>query len=46
VAKWLLEVKNDIDVSANNECAFWNACHKGQVAKWLKSFHNIRNFNT
>jgi ankyrin repeat protein len=37
ILKWLLEIKPDIDISANNELAFDNACHYGSIetAKWL-----------
>ena len=37
VAKWLLKVKPDINISVNNECAFRYACVNGhlEVAKWL-----------
>ena len=35
--KWLLEIKPDIDISANNELAFEYACYFGSIetAKWL-----------
>lgn len=37
ILKWLLEIKPDIDISANNELAFDNACYYGsfETAKWL-----------
>ena len=37
VAKWLLEVKPDINISADNESAFRNVCQEGhlEIAKWL-----------
>ena len=37
VAKWLLSVKPDINISAQNEEAFSYACKKGHLefAKWL-----------
>jgi hypothetical protein len=37
ILKWLLEIKPDIDISANNEEAFYNACYNGSIetAKWL-----------
>jgi hypothetical protein len=39
VAKWLLSVKPDINISANNEEPFRLACfaRKLEVAKWLQS---------
>lgn len=37
ILKWLLEIKPDINISANNEQAFYNACYNGslEIAKWL-----------
>ena len=37
VAKWLLKIKPDIDISAENDHAFREACKNGhlQIAKWL-----------
>ncbi len=37
VAEWLLTVKSDLDISANNETAFLRSCERGylQVAQWL-----------
>ena len=39
VTKWLLSVKPDINISANNDHAFRYSCLKGhlEVAKWLLS---------
>jgi len=37
ILKWLLEIKPDINISVNNEQAFYTACYHGsiEVAKWL-----------
>ena len=39
VAQWLLTVKPNIDISANNEYAFCCVCEYGhlEVAQWLLS---------
>ena len=40
-AKWLLEIKSDIDISADNDNAFRDACGNGylKVSKWSIFFH-------
>ena len=37
MAKWLLQIKPDIDISTNNDYAFRWVCYKGylDIAKWL-----------
>ena len=39
IAKWLLTIKPDIDISADNKYAFTSVCENGhlEVAKWLLS---------
>jgi ankyrin repeat protein len=37
ILKWLFEIKPDINISANNDLAFYYACYYGsiEIAKWL-----------
>ena len=41
IAKWLLSVKPDIDISAKNDYAFHLACKNEhlEIAKWLQSLN-------